>query len=96
VLGTERVALSKFRPVDVTMTLRKNGELASTGSGEACLGDPLNALTWLARTVAAYGSPLRAGEVVLSGALGPMVPVEPGAEIVAELSVLGRVSVSFS
>jgi 2-keto-4-pentenoate hydratase len=96
VLGTERVALSKFRPVDVTMTLRKNGELASTGSGEACLGDPLNALTWLARTVAAYGSPLRAGEVVLSGALGPMVPVEPGADIVAELSVLGRVSVSFS
>jgi len=96
VLGTERIALSEFRPVDVTMTLAKNGDLVSAGNGEACLGDPLNALLWLARTVAAYGAPLRAGEVVLSGALGPMVPVGPGAEVVAELSTLGRVSVSFA
>jgi 2-keto-4-pentenoate hydratase len=96
VLGTEQVALSTFRPADVTMTLTKNGEPVSAGNGEACLGDPLNALLWLARTVAAYGSPLRAGEVVLSGALGPMVPVGPGSEVVAQLSTLGRVSVSFA
>ncbi len=96
VLGDTAVPLSAFRPVDVTMVLTKDGQEVSSGTGSACLGDPVTALLWLARTVAALGAPLRAGEVVLSGALGPMVPVEAGSQIVAELSTLGRVSVSFS
>jgi 2-keto-4-pentenoate hydratase len=96
VLGSTRVTLDEFAPVDVTMTLDKNGERASSGNGAACLGDPLNALAWLARTAAEYGSPLRAGDVVLSGALGPMVTAEPGSHIVADISTLVRVSVTFS
>ena len=96
VLGDTAVPVSAFRPVDVTMVLSKDGVEASSGTGSACLGDPVSALAWLARTVAGLGAPLRAGEVVLSGALGPMVPVESGNQIVAELSTLGRVSVSFS
>jgi 2-keto-4-pentenoate hydratase len=96
VLGDKRVPLSEFVPVEVSMTLEKNGELASSGDGAACLGDPLNALVWLARTAAWFGSPLRAGDVVLSGALGAMVTAEPGSQITAKLSVLGRVSVTFS
>jgi 2-keto-4-pentenoate hydratase len=96
VLGATRVTLDEFAPVDVTMTLDKNGERASSGNGAACLGDPLNALAWLARTASEYGSPLRAGDVVLSGALGPMVTAEPGSHIVADISTLGRVSVTFS
>lgn len=96
VLGSEQVRLAMFSPAEVSMVLYKNGELASSGNGAACLGDPLNALAWLARTAAAFGFPLRAGDVILSGALGAMVPVEPGAQITAELSTLGRVSVTFS
>jgi 2-keto-4-pentenoate hydratase len=96
VLGPTRVTLAEFAPVDVTMTLDKNGERASSGTGAACLGDPLDALAWLARTAARYGRPLRAGDVVLSGALGPMVTAEPGSHIVADISTLGRVSVTFS
>jgi 2-keto-4-pentenoate hydratase len=96
VLGGKRVPLSEFAPVEVTMNLEKNGEPASSGNGAACLGDPLNALVWLARTAASFRAPLRAGDVVLSGALGAMVTAEPGAEITAELSTLGRVSVTFS
>lgn len=96
VLGATRVTLDEFAPVDVTMTLDKNGERASSGNGAACLGDPLNALAWLARTASEYGSPLRGGDVVLSGALGPMVIAEPGSHIVADISTLGRVSVTFS
>ncbi|ORW32728.1 2-keto-4-pentenoate hydratase [Mycobacterium paraense] len=96
VLGEHRVPLTEFNPINVTMTLNKNGQRASSGRGDACLGDPLNAVLWLARTVAHYGMPLRAGEVILSGALGPMVSAEPGTQILAELSTLGSVSVRFS
>ena len=72
------------------------GATVSTGSGAACLGDPITALVWLARTAREFGSPLRAGEVVLSGALGPMVPVTAGASFTATLSGLGTVGVTFS
>jgi 2-keto-4-pentenoate hydratase len=96
VLGDKRIPLGEFAPAEVVMNLEKNGAPASSGSGAACLGDPLNALIWLARTAASLGAPLLAGDVVLSGALGAMVTAEPGTEITAELSTLGRVSVTFS
>jgi 2-keto-4-pentenoate hydratase len=70
--------------------------LVSEGDGTACLGDPLTALTWLARTAAAYGNPLRAGQIILSGALGPMVAVPPGTRIRAEITPLGEASATFS
>jgi 2-keto-4-pentenoate hydratase len=96
VLGDKRIPLSEFAPAEVIMNLEKNGVPASSGNGAACLGDPIHALIWLARTAASLGAPLRAGDVVLSGALGAMVTAEPGTEITAELSTLGRVSVTFS
>lgn len=61
------------------MRLFQDGDLRSEGAGSATLGDPLNALAWLAETAIALGDPLRAGEVVLAGALGPMIPLEVGA-----------------
>ncbi|MDN4161778.1 2-keto-4-pentenoate hydratase [Nocardioides abyssi] len=96
VLGTERRTLDEVEPVDVTMRMTIDGEEVSTGNGAACLGDPLNALAWLARAARAYGEPLRAGQVVLSGALGPMRDVSPGATVVAEISGLGSVTARFS
>jgi 2-keto-4-pentenoate hydratase len=96
VLGSEHVALDEFEPADVQMWLTKDGSVASTGTGSACLGDPLNALLWLARTARRYGSPLRRGDVVLSGALGPMIPVSAGSQVVASISGLGRLSATFS
>ena len=95
VLGPDRRSLDESEPRVVTMARARDGEVVSTGEGHACLGDPLVALGWLARTARAMGDPLRAGEVVLSGALGPMVPVAPGHRFRAELSGLGEVAVSF-
>jgi 2-keto-4-pentenoate hydratase len=96
VLGDAQVPLGSFDPVAVSMALLQDGEEVSSGTGAACLGNPLNALAWLAATAAAYGDPLRAGEVVLSGALGPMVPVRAGSRYEATLTGLGDVRVVFA
>lgn len=96
VLGSHQVKLGEFEPAEVRMSLTKDGTVASTGTGDACLGDPLAALVWLARAAREYGAPLRAGDVVLSGALGPMVPVAAGSRISADITSLGEVSVTFS
>ncbi|GAA4113074.1 fumarylacetoacetate hydrolase family protein [Nocardioides fonticola] len=94
VLGPRRVALAEVDPRAVVMTLQEDGVAVSHGRGEACLGDPLLALAWLARTAAGHGDPLRAGDVVLSGALGPMVPLRTGARYRASISGLGDVEVT--
>ncbi|MBE7195323.1 2-keto-4-pentenoate hydratase [Gordonia polyisoprenivorans] len=96
VLGDNPVSLADFEPISTSMTMSVDGEVVSEGTGADCLGDPLIALQWLARTAADFGSPLRAGQVVLSGALGPMAPVHPGSVVRAEISGLGIVEVSFA
>ncbi|MEW2328723.1 fumarylacetoacetate hydrolase family protein [Micromonospora chersina] len=96
VLGADRVPLGAVDPVAVQMTMSVDGVPASAGAGEACLGDPLEALAWLARTALAHGDPLRAGDVVLSGALGPMVPVTHAMHVRAHLTGLGSVETTFT
>ena len=95
VVSGHAVSLDAIKPADVRMKLELNGQVASSGEGSACLGNPLIALEWLARTTAEFGDPLRAGEIVLSGALGPMVDVQPGDRVRVEIGGLGAVSVAF-
>jgi 2-keto-4-pentenoate hydratase len=88
----------KIDELDLTlcgMRLDFEGEPVSTGCGAACLGNPLNAVKWLARQMVALGQPLRAGQVVLSGALGPMVPVRAGGVYEARISGLGSARAVF-
>lgn len=96
VVGAESRTLDDFEPVEVEMSMTCDGEVVSTGTGAACLGDPLNALAWLATAAVEYGEPLRAGQVILSGALGPVHPVTPGAVVRAEITGLGSVAATFS
>jgi 2-keto-4-pentenoate hydratase len=96
VLSSARRPLGDLDLATVQMELACDGEVVSAGTGEACLGDPLLALQWLARTAALRADPLRAGDVVLTGALGAMVPVRPGSTYTARLEPLGTVSVRFA
>ncbi|GAA4803223.1 2-keto-4-pentenoate hydratase [Tomitella cavernea] len=96
VLGAERRTLSEFTPVEVAMKMLINGEEVSSGTGADCLGDPLNAVAWLARAARDFGEPLRAGQIILSGALGPMRPISAGDEVTVEISGLGSVTARFS
>lgn len=81
---------------DCGMQMHCDGELVSSGKGAACLGHPLNAVVWLARTLVLNQAPLKAGQLVLSGALGPMVPVQPGRTYTAVIEGLGSVSATFA
>ncbi|MGW1785278.1 fumarylacetoacetate hydrolase family protein [Streptomyces sp. NPDC002143] len=96
VLGGAPVPLTSVDLRSVGMTLTRNGERVSEGSGSNCLGGPLNAAVRLASTLAAMGDPLRAGDVVLTGALGPMVPAAPDDAFETHISGLGSVRVGFA
>jgi len=78
------------------MTMESGGEPVSVGAGIACLGDPLAAVWWLARTMARVGRPLKAGDTVLSGALGPMAAVTWGSVVEARINGLGSVRAAFA
>jgi 2-keto-4-pentenoate hydratase len=95
VVGREGRTLDELEPKDVVMSLSINGEVRSSGNGAACLGDPLEALRWLAVQCARFGDPLRAGHLVLSGALGPFVPFAPGDEVEASISGFDTLTAEF-
>jgi 2-keto-4-pentenoate hydratase len=96
VVAASGVDLGGVDLASVRMSMTENGSVVSAGAGSDCMGSPLEALAWLANTSRELGSPLRAGEVVLSGALGPMVPVRPGAVYAATISDVGHVEITFT
>lgn len=96
VLGGTPTPLTGLDLAAVKMTMTRDGAQVSEGTGTDCLGSPLNAAVWLASTLARMGDPLRAGDVVLTGALGPMVPAGPGEVFRADVSGLGTVGVRFA
>ncbi len=95
VVGRDGRKLDDFEPRDVVMSLTINGEERSAGNGAACLGDPLEALRWLAVQARRFGDPLRAGHLILSGALGPFVPFAPGDRVAASISGFEPLVVEF-
>ncbi|RQS07897.1 fumarylacetoacetate hydrolase family protein [Burkholderia sp. Bp8998] len=96
VVGSRPVPLSQLDLTGCAMTLARDGEVLSKGSGAACLGNPLNAAVWLADRMVQLGTPLRAGDVVLTGALGPMVAVREAGTYVAQIDGLGSVRATFT
>lgn len=96
VLGGSPKRLTDVDLRNCSMSLRRGGEIVSTGNGQACLGHPLNAVVWLARELARRGDPLQAGDLVLSGALGPMVSIGANDAFEAHIEGLGAVSATFS
>lgn len=91
VLGDQPVPVGQLALQELGMVLTRNGATASVGVGAACLGHPLRAAYWLACEMIARGQGLEAGEVILSGALGPMVAIEPGDRVEARIQGLGTV-----
>ena len=95
VLGDEKKSLDGLDLYTCGMALEVDGAVASVGAGAACLGHPLNAAAWLASTLATRGEPLRAGDIILTGALGPMIPLQPGQTITAKVGGIGSATFSY-
>jgi len=93
VLGTRPRRIVDLDLALCGMLARLNGQIASVGVGAASLGNPLLATLWLARTLASAGQALMAGDIVLSGALGPIVSLSNGDLFEAEIDGLGSVRV---
>jgi 2-keto-4-pentenoate hydratase len=80
---------------DAEMSIRHNGAPAGSGRGEACLGNPAIAVAWLAEALTRFGEGLRAGDLVMSGALAKMIAATPGDKFAVDFGALGSVSVTF-
>lgn len=96
VLGADPKRLEQLSLRNAGMTLAESGREVSQGSGGECMGHPLNAAVWLTRQLARLGTPLRAGDVVLTGALGPMVTISGPSSFEAHIEGLGRVAARFT
>ncbi|MFB4202529.1 2-oxopent-4-enoate hydratase [Arhodomonas sp. KWT2] len=95
VLGDSIVDPRDVDLVTAGMVVEKNGEVVSTGAGAAALGSPVNCVAWLANTLGAFGIPLKAGEVILSGSLVPLIPIAPGESMHLSIGGIGTAGCRF-
>jgi 2-oxopent-4-enoate/cis-2-oxohex-4-enoate hydratase len=95
VLGDTALSPRQVDLVTCGMVMEKNGAIIATGAGAAALGSPVTCVAWLANTLGRFGIPLKAGEVILSGSLVPLAPVEAGDYVHVSVGGLGTCSVRF-
>jgi 2-keto-4-pentenoate hydratase len=73
----------------LTARLTINGREIGIGKGGDVMGNPLNALAWLADKLAAARTPLRRGMIVMTGSMVPIQYPAAGDQVVVEVSGLG-------
>ncbi|KON88721.1 2-keto-4-pentenoate hydratase [Sporosarcina globispora] len=95
VVGEQLTGIQGIDLRSIGMTLYKNGEMISTGSGAAALGHPAQAIAWLANKLYEFDITLNAGELILPGALSGAITVEASDTVSAHFGGLGSVSVTF-
>ncbi len=94
VLGGNPVGLGDIDIRTVGVTLTRNGVIEDTGVASAVMGNPINAVAWLANKLHSFGVPLEAGHVVLSGSFIKAIRFGPGDVMAAEFTTLGTVQFS--
>jgi 2-keto-4-pentenoate hydratase len=95
VLGGKPVSVDQIDLARVGMAFYKNGEIVNTGVGAAALGNPAACVAWLANKLFEFGIVLKAGEVILSGALSAAENAQSGDYFHARFAHLGEVGVRF-
>lgn len=95
-IGKQHTDPNSLDLASVKMQILKNGEPAGSGLGSAVQGHPAEAVAWLANTLGEYGIPFRKGELILSGALAPLIPVSAGDRFSLSVEGLGDCSIHFA
>jgi 2-oxopent-4-enoate/cis-2-oxohex-4-enoate hydratase len=95
VLGSNEVDPRQFDLPNLRMTITRNGQFHCEGMSSAVQGNPLTAVAWLANTLGEFDIPFKAGEVILSGSLVPLIPVVAGDRMALELEGIGGCSCNF-
>lgn len=95
VLAEQGLPLAGLDLEGAAMEMWFNDQVVSTGLGSAALGNPLNAAAWLAQTLAQRGEPLKAGDILMAGALGPMVTLLPGTRVKARIAGIGECTFTY-
>ena len=96
VVGTRHTDPRALDLAAASMQMSKNDAPAGSGLGSAVQGHPAEAVAWLANTLGAFGIPFKAGELILSGSLAPLVPAVAGDRFSMHIEGLGGCSVAFS
>lgn len=96
ILGRNYYSPDNFDLALMGMVFKKNGKIVQTGTGAAVMGHPARAIAWMANKLIARGETIEAGEVVLSGALGEAILLEPNDVISLSFDGIGEVSASFT
>lgn len=96
VCGPEIAEWRSFDLPGVAVSLELDGAVAARGRGADVMGDPLEAMTWLANHLCARGLRLRSGELVTSGTCTPIVAIAPGQSAVARFEGVGAVELRLS
>ena len=89
--------ITDWRALDlarVTAQCSINGREIGRGSGGDVMGHPLNALVWLADKLAAAGTPLRRGMIVMTGSVVPIQYPVAGDRVLVEISGLGTAALA--
>ena len=96
ILGSKACLVSEVDLRLVGMVLERNGTILNTGAGAAAMGHPANCVAWLANKMNEFNTPLRKGEIILSGALTAAVEAKAGDYFRVQFGDLGEVSISFA
>jgi len=95
VVGKEQIDPRTLNLAELEVTFTKNGEIESIGKSSEVMGNPLNAVAWLANKLGELGVSLNAGEIILSGSMVPLAPAVKGDIFEMNIEGLGGCCVEF-
>lgn len=90
--------MTKIEDIDmrlIGMTLEKNGEILSTGTGAAVWGNPAAAVVWLVNKLAEFDIGLKEGNIILSGAVTAAESAISGDSFTISFQGMGSVTIKF-
>jgi len=96
VLGDMNPLTPEINLAALSMEMRHNEKVVSTGKASTCMGNPMNVLVWLQEALARHDEGLKTGQIVYCGSLVPIIQVQPGDTFQAVVEGMGSASCHFA